>query len=69
MIEKASDIKQEFYIGLTIDRTKNRPVMMVSPAGGMEIEELAREKPELIFKEAIDPFLGLLPYQARDIEF
>lgn len=69
LIEKASDIKQEFYIGLTIDRTKNRPVMMVSPAGGMEIEELAREKPELIFKEAIDPFLGLLPYQARALSF
>jgi len=69
LIEKASDIKQEFYIGLTIDRTKNRPVMMVSPAGGMEIEELAREKPELIFKEAIDPFLGLLPYQARTLSF
>ena len=43
--------------------------MMVSPAGGMEIEELAREKPELIFKEAIDPFLGLLPYQARVLSF
>jgi len=43
--------------------------MMVSPAGGMEIEELAREKPELIFKEAIDPFLGLLPYQARTLSF
>ena len=43
--------------------------MMVSPAGGMEIEELAREKPELIFKEAIDPFLGLLPYQARALSF
>ena len=69
LIEKASDIKQEFYIGLTIDRTKNRPVMMVSPAGGMEKEELAREKPELIFKEAIDPFLGLLPYQARTLSF
>jgi len=69
LIEKASDIKQEFYIGLTIDRTKNRPVMMVSPAGGMEIEELAKEKPELIFKEAIDPFLGLLPYQARTLSF
>ncbi|CAD7778618.1 MAG: Succinate--CoA ligase [ADP-forming] subunit beta [Candidatus Methanoperedenaceae archaeon GB50] len=69
LIEKASDIKQEFYIGLTIDRTKNRPVMMVSPAGGMEIEELAKEKPELIFKEAIDPFLGLLPYQARALSF
>ena len=69
LIEKASDIKQEFYIGLTIDRTKNRPVMMVSPAGGMEIEELAKEKPELIFKEAIDPFLGLLPYQARVLSF
>jgi len=69
LVEKAVNIKKEFYVGLVIDRSKNRPVIMVSPAGGMEIEELAREKPELIFKETIDPFLGFLPYQARNLCF
>ncbi|CAD7780991.1 MAG: Succinate--CoA ligase [ADP-forming] subunit beta [Candidatus Methanoperedenaceae archaeon GB37] len=49
LIEKASDIKQEFYIGLTIDRTKNRPVMMVSPAGGMEIEGIGKRKARINF--------------------
>ena len=69
LVEKAANIKKEFYVGMVIDRGRNRPVLMVSPAGGMEIEELAKEKPELIFKEPIDPFLGLLPYQARKLAF
>jgi len=69
LVEKAANIKKEFYVGMVIDRSQNRPVLMVSPAGGMEIEELAKEKPELIFKEPIDPFLGLLPYQARKLAF
>ncbi len=69
LIEKALEIKQEFYVGLTIDRSKDCPVMMVSPAGGMEIEDIARERPELIFKEFIDPLFGFLPYQARNLGF
>lgn len=69
LIEKPLEIKQEIYVGLTIDRGKDCPVMMVSPAGGMEIEELARERPELIFKEFINPLFGLLPYQARNLGF
>lgn len=69
LIEKPIEIKQEFYVGLTIDRSKDCPVMMVSPAGGMEIEELAIERPELIFKEFIHPLFGLLPYQARNLGF
>jgi len=69
LVEKAASIKKEYYVGLVIDRSRSRPVMMVSPAGGMEIEELAKEKPELIFKEAIDPFLGFLPYQGRMLAF
>jgi succinyl-CoA synthetase beta subunit len=69
LVEKAANIKKEFYVGMVIDRSQNMPVLMVSPAGGMEIEELAKEKPELIFKEPIDPFLGLLPYQARKLAF
>lgn len=69
LIEKPLKIKQEIYVGLTIDRGKGCPVMMVSPAGGMEIEELARERPELIFKEFINSLFGLLPYQARNLGF
>ncbi|MBT8764033.1 ADP-forming succinate--CoA ligase subunit beta [Desulfohalobiaceae bacterium Ax17] len=69
LVEEAAAIKKEFYVGMVIDRAKRCPVMMVSPAGGMEIEELAKEKPELIFKEPIDPFLGLLPFQCRSLAF
>lgn len=69
LVEKAASIKKEYYVGLVIDRSCARPVVMVSPAGGMEIEELAKEKPELIFKEVIDPFLGFLPYQGRRLTF
>ena len=68
-VEEGAAIKKEFYAGMVIDRGKRCPVLMVSPAGGMEIEELAKEKPELIFKEPIDPFLGLLPYQCRSLAF
>jgi succinyl-CoA synthetase beta subunit len=68
-IEEGAAIKKEFYVGMVIDRARRCPVLMVSPAGGMEIEELAKEKPELIFKEPIDPFLGLLPYQCRSLAF
>ena len=68
-IEEGAAIKKEFYVGMVIDRARRCPVLMVSPAGGMEIEELAKEKPELIFKEPIDPFLGLLPYQCRSVAF
>ena len=68
-IEEGAAIKKEFYVGMVIDRAGRCPVLMVSPAGGMEIEELAKEKPELIFKEPIDPFLGLLPYQCRSLAF
>jgi succinyl-CoA synthetase beta subunit len=69
LVEEVAAIKKEFYVGMVIDRAKRCPVMMVSPAGGMEIEELAKEKPELIFKEPIDPFLGLLPFQCRSLAF
>ena len=68
-VEEGAAIKKEFYVGMVIDRARRCPVLMVSPAGGMEIEELAKEKPELIFKEPIDPFLGLLPYQCRSVAF
>jgi len=69
LVEAGVDIEREFYVGLTLDREVSRPVLMVSAAGGMEIEEIAKSTPELIFKEHIDPVLGLMPYQARKLAF
>lgn len=69
LIEEGVNIDKEFYVGLTLDRETSRPVFMVSAAGGMEIEEIAKTNPELIIKEHVDPAIGLLPYQARKIAF
>ncbi len=69
LVEEGLDIEREFYVGITLDREVSRPVLMVSAAGGMEIEEIAKTTPELIFKEHIDPVVGLMPYQARKIAF
>ncbi len=67
LIEEGLDIAQEFYLGLTIDRSAKRPVLMASREGGVEIEEVARRDPGLILKEWIHPAFGLQPYQARNI--
>ncbi len=67
LVEAGQAIKQELYVGLTIDRSLARPVFMVSTAGGMDIEEVAEKTPELIFKEPVDPRTGLLPFQGRNL--
>ncbi|WP_067921845.1 ADP-forming succinate--CoA ligase subunit beta [Alicyclobacillus shizuokensis] len=69
LIEQLSNIQKEYYIGLVVDRASGRVVMMASAEGGMEIEEVAAKTPEKIFKETIDPAVGLLPYQARNLAF
>jgi succinyl-CoA synthetase beta subunit len=69
LIEEGLDIKRELYLGLLIDRASGLPVFMASAAGGMEIEEVARENPEAILRETIQPVVGLQPYQARKIAF
>jgi succinyl-CoA synthetase beta subunit len=69
LIEEALDIAKELYIGIVIDRAKEAPVVMASSEGGMEIEKVAAETPELIFKEYINPGTGFLPYQARKLAF
>ena len=69
LIEQGLDIARELYLGLVIDRSTERPVLMVSPDGGVEIEKVAEETPERIFKALIDPALGLQPYQARELAF
>jgi succinyl-CoA synthetase beta subunit len=69
LVEAGVQIARELYLGLVIDRAAERPVLMVSPAGGMEIEKVAAETPHLIFKAHIDPATGLLPFQARSLAF
>ena len=67
LVTPALDIKEEYYIGVVLDRASQAPVVMVSAAGGVDIEQVAEESPEKIIKEPIDVRWGLLPYQARDI--
>ncbi len=69
LIEKATNIDKEFYAAITLDRSKSKPVLMASAAGGMEIEEIVKENPDAIIIETIDPELGLMPYQARRMAF
>ena len=69
LIEEGLDIDRELYVGLVIDRTLSRPVLMASRAGGMDIEQVAAESPELILREALDPVAGLRPFQARRLAF
>lgn len=65
LIEEGCDIAQELYCGLLVDRAFGQPVLMLSPAGGMDIEEVAATTPENIFRESIDVLVGLAPFQAR----
>jgi len=67
LVDRAANIVKEIYLGITNDRAARKPVMMCSAAGGVEIEEVARQTPEKIIKMHIDPLLGLRDYQARDI--
>ena len=67
LVDEAANIDQEIYFGITNDRAARKPVMMASAAGGVDIEEVARETPDKIIKVHIDPLLGLRDYQARDI--
>lgn len=69
LIEAGCDIKKEYYVGLVLDRSTSRVVLMASSEGGMDIEEVAAKTPEKIFKETIDPLIGLAPFQARRIAF
>ncbi|MEN3336716.1 MAG: succinyl-CoA synthetase beta subunit [Acidobacteriota bacterium] len=69
LVEQGLRIKRELYLGIVIDRTTERPVLMVSPDGGVEIEKVAEETPERIFKEFINPGVGLSAFQARKLAF
>jgi succinyl-CoA synthetase beta subunit len=67
LVTPKSDIREEYYTGIVLDRASQAPVVMVSAAGGVDIEQVAEEAPEKIVREPIDVRWGLLPMQARDI--
>jgi len=69
LVAPAAEIASESYVGIIVDRSSQCPVLMVSPAGGVDIEEVAATTPEKIFRVAIDPRYGLLPHQAMTMAF
>ena len=68
-VERAAKVRSELYLGVTVDRDRRRPVVMLSTVGGMEIEEVAAAHPEKIARGWPDPRLGLLPFEARRLCF
>jgi len=69
LVAPAADIASESYVGIILDRESQRPVFMVSAAGGVDIEEVAAKTPEKIVRLAVDPRYGLLPHQAATLAF
>ena len=69
LVTAAADIASEAYVGIIVDRAAKKPVFMVSPAGGIDIEEVAAKTPEKIMKLPIDTRYGLTPYQASQLGF
>jgi succinyl-CoA synthetase beta subunit len=69
LVEEGLDIKRELYLSLLVDRSVGAPVFMASTAGGMEIEEVAKENPDAIIRQKIDPAAGFQPYHARKLSF
>jgi succinyl-CoA synthetase beta subunit len=69
LVAPGVDIAKEYYVGLTIDRTRNTITFIASAEGGVEIEEVAAKSPEKVLKLPLHPLLGLQPYQARDLAY
>lgn len=69
LIEEASSIERELYLGAVVDRATRRVVFMASTEGGVDIETVAHATPEKIHTIAVDPMLGVLPYQCRELAF
>ena len=69
LVESCTDIAKELYLGAVVDRGSRRVVFMASTEGGVDIEKIAHETPELIHKAAIDPLVGPQAYQARELAF
>lgn len=69
LIEETCDIDRELYLSVVVDRASRRVVIMASTEGGVDIEKVAHDTPEKIFRVAVDPLVGVMPYQCRDIAF
>ena len=69
LIEEGMSIAKELYMGILLDRQTSQVLIMASEAGGMDIEKVAADTPEKIFKETVDPIIGVQPYLARKIAF
>ncbi len=69
LVTPAADIASEAYVGVIVDRASKKPVFMVSPAGGIDIEEVAAKTPDKIMRHAVDPRYGLQPYEAMEMGF
>lgn len=69
LVEETSEIERELYLGAVVDRATRRVVIMASTEGGVEIEKVAEETPEKIFKVTVDPMLGVMPFQCREVAF
>jgi succinyl-CoA synthetase beta subunit len=67
LVEEVVEVNQELYLSIIMDGSRSMPVIMMSKAGGMEIEDIAALHPELILKEMVHPSTGLMPYQARNL--
>ena len=68
-VEAAVPIEREIYLGLVLDRKSERIMVVASPQGGMEIEEIARNSPDTIVREVVEPAVGMTAFQAREIAF
>ncbi len=69
LVAQAVDIAKEYYVGITLDRSRSMNVIMASTEGGVEIEKVAEETPEKILKAWVDPGSGLMPFQARKLAY
>jgi succinyl-CoA synthetase beta subunit len=69
LVEEALDLDRELYLGVTLDRSRALPMVIASRSGGMEIEEVAARDPAAVLSEAVDPSLGMFPFQARRLAF
>ena len=67
LVAECVDVKKEYYVGIIVDRSGRKPVLIASAAGGVEIEQVARETPEKILKVSIDPGTGVLGFQGRNV--
>jgi succinyl-CoA synthetase beta subunit len=69
LVDPACDIAEELYLGVVLDRARRCPVIMASRAGGVDIEEVARTRPDAITKVAVDPLIGLHPFHLRRLAY